>query len=267
MEKLNIAEIKQCELFLLIKFAEFCDNNNLCYTLAGGTLLGAIRHKGFIPWDDDIDVMMPRPDYIRLEKLLEKNGELDYVGIAHGENNYPFIKIIDKKVRVEMPYTSSPDSDYLWMDVFPIDGLPSDDRENRRCFSHALFLRKWLGFSSAKIGKGTTIAKSIFKIPFILLARPIGSQRFAKLVDKYCQKYDFDQCDYVGGICWGYGPQERMPKKEWLKREEVEFEGHKFWAPGCWDLYLHNLYGDYMQLPPEEKRVNHKMIAWKENNT
>ena len=90
----------------------------------------------------------------------------------------------------------------------------------------------------------------------------IGSYRFAQWIDNYCQKIKFEESEYVGGICWGYGPQERMPKKEWLERVKMEFEGHEFWAPGCWDLYLRSLYGDYMKLPPEEKRVTHNMVAY-----
>jgi lipopolysaccharide cholinephosphotransferase len=179
--------------------------------------------------------------------------------------NYPFLKIFDKRVTIEMDYAQDVGASYLWIDVFPIDGLPADDKTNRSMFAVSLFLRKLLLISNAKIGKGTSMVRTIAKIPVYFILKPLGKYRIARWIDTFCQRYSFDESAYVGGLVWGYGPQERMPRQEWLARTKVEFEQYSFWAPGCWDYYLTQLYGDYMKLPPKHERVAHCMkIQFKE---
>ena len=262
MKEIDLKTIKQYELGLLKMFSKYCDEHGLCYVLAGGTLLGAVRHKGFIPWDDDIDVMMPREDYNRLLALNSKTKEMEIRTISDGSSSIPFIKIIDSKTAIDSKYAETENANSLWIDVFPIDGLPEDWNKVNKIYKHVNFLRKCHGVTRSKFGTGTTRLKMFGKAFLYAPLKIIGSYRFAQWIDNYCQKIKFEESEYVGGICWGYGPQERMPKKEWLERVKVEFEGHEFWAPGCWDLYLRSLYGDYMKLPPEEKRVTHNMVAY-----
>lgn len=262
MQRITMQEIRDRELKLLIEFSKFCDKNNLIYVLAGGTLLGAIRHRGFIPWDDDIDVMMPRSDYNRLIALNNKTNELEIRTISNESSCIPFAKVIDAKTMTSNEYAGIDNADSLWIDIFPIDGLPCDWKKVKKIYRDIKFLRKCHGVTLSKFGTGTTKVKSIGKAILYVPLKIIGSFQFARWIDNYCQKIKFEESDYVGGISWGYGPQERMPKKEWLERVKVEFEGHEFWAPGCWDLYLRNLYGDYMKLPPEEKRITHNMVVY-----
>ena len=262
MQKLELEKIKTIELDILKRFSSYCDEHNLCYALAGGTLLGAVRHKGFIPWDDDIDVMMPREDYNRFLELNAKKKELEIRTISDGSSCIPFIKIIDPSTTIDAKYVETENANSLWIDVFPIDGLPDDLKKVRAIYKHTMFLRKCHGITMSRFGTGTTKLKSIGKTLLYFPLKMVGSYKFAQWIDAYCQRFKFEDSDYVGGISWGYGPQERMPKKEWLERVKVEFEGHEFWAPGCWDLYLRSLYGDYMKLPPEEKRVTHNMVAY-----
>lgn len=262
MKQLNLNEIKQCELELLKKFAEYCDENNLCYTLAGGTLLGAIRHKGFIPWDDDIDVMMPRSDYLKFQELQKRKPTLICKSISDQTSGNPFTKILDENTVIESEYATDEETDHLWIDVFPLDGMPTNKVLLKLQFLIRDAFRWGILWSKAKIGKGTTWFRKIIKLIFVFPAKLIGAKRFSKWLEQYCMLWKMDKYDQMGGLVWGYGPQESMPKKEWLQRVKVEFEGHEFWAPGCWDLYLTNLYGDYMQLPPEEKRVTHNMVAY-----
>lgn len=262
MKKLTLTDIKNCELGILIDFSQFCDKNNLCYVLAGGSLLGAVRHKGFIPWDDDIDVMMPREDYERFFKINECEKIFEIRSITDGSGPIPFAKLLVPDTVIDSKYSDMPNTNSLWIDVFPIDGLPASEKQVEKIYLYARFLRKCHSITVAKFGTGTTIGKKIGKLLLYYPLKLIGSYRFAQWIDRYCQKIKFSDSEYIGGISWGYGPQERMPKKEWLERVKVEFEGHEFWAPGCWDLYLRNLYGDYMKLPPEEKRINHSMVAY-----
>lgn len=262
-QQLSLSEIKNIELEILRRFAKCCDENNFRYYLCGGTLLGAIRHKGFIPWDDDIDVLMPRPDYI---KFLEKNADTQQFNVGTIWNksaNIPFAKIFDVTTKIDQKYSNCINMEHLWIDIFPMDGLPDEDKRCIWLYKKARFYRKMLSLSEAKYGTGTTLAKKVVKSIMYPLARLIGSERWVTLLDRYAQQYEFEKCENVGGVVWGYGPQERMKKEEYIPYIEVEFEGHKFHAPKCYDKYLRNLYGDYNQLPPQNQRLNHSMVAWK----
>lgn len=255
-------EIQEYELDLLRAFSEYCNKYDLRYTLCGGTLLGAIRHKGFIPWDDDIDVMMPRPDYERFLAQQIVCPEFEVCSLELNTSVQPFSKIVNKHIQINNEYLDDLSIDYLWMDVFPMDGYSADDAKNQKDWKYLRILRFLFKYSVAKLGAGTTGFRKYAKIPVILFAKAIGARRISNWIAEFCKKSKYEDSEYVGGKCWGYGPCERMLKSEWEKRVKVEFEGHEFWAPGCWHEHLTNLYGDYMQLPPVEKRITHNMKAW-----
>ena len=132
MKKLTPAECKLRILNLLVEFADYCDTNNLRYYLLGGTLLGAVRHKGFIPWDDDIDVCMPRPDYERFIELQSKNKKIEFRCIENNTSDLPFMKIIDKKTFVRQLYTAESETSNLWVDIFPFDGWAFDEQQSKK---------------------------------------------------------------------------------------------------------------------------------------
>lgn len=255
-------EIKRVEFEILCRFSKYCDENNLRYYLCGGTLLGAIRHKGFIPWDDDIDILMPREDYEEFLKMNQESKIFSIGTIRDNSCNLPFTKIFDTKTFVDQKYSQCLNMNHLWIDVFPMDGLPNSKFERKLVYKKARFFRKMLGVSESKLGTGTSVCKKIFKSLIYFPSRWIGASRWAKWLDAYAQKYSFTDSTYIGGLVWGYGPQEAMLKKDYLPYVEVEFEGKFFHAPKCYDTYLKNLYGDYMELPPEEKRLNHSMVVW-----
>ena len=117
--------------------------------------------------------------------------------------------------------------------------------------------------SRAKAGKGTTVLRRALKAPIVALAHLIGTKRLLGHVDRVAKHWDYDTSEYVGAITYGiYGPGERCLRREVVDFCQVEFEGRKLQAPGCGDRYLHQIYGDYMQLPPEEKRKDHRLKAW-----
>lgn len=267
MKKLELEQVKIYELKILKCFDDFCKCYNLQYFLAGGTLLGAIRHQGFIPWDDDIDVCMPRKDYLKFIGLSSvfENTFSSLIVKSNILNNLslPFTKVIDKRTIIDSKYSKDDNNSHLWIDIFPVDGLPNSIKQVNTIYSACSMYRTILLLNDARLGVGTTFIKKYAKYILRPLARIYGKQRCIENIEKIAAQYPYDECKYVGAITWGlYGVGERMLKEEFEKTIEVEFEGYKFPAFSCWDSYLKGLYGDYMQLPPIEKRKTHDMIAY-----
>lgn len=267
---LSTAETQALLVEMLQQFADYCQKHGLRYYLVGGTLLGAIRHKGFIPWDDDIDVGMPRPDYERFLELVQTepvNETYQVLSLKDGSSPLPFAEMIHKKTRVERPTLKYLENDlvvqHAFLDIFPQDGWPEEEAEAKKVVKKAEKLRFMNKLAKAKIGEGKTLLRTLGKIPFALAAKAVGAFTINKKLDTFAKKYDYDSSKYVGAITYGiYGIGERCLREEVIAFTEVEFEGRKFCAPGCWDSYLKGIFGDYMTLPPEEKRVNHELKVW-----
>lgn len=268
MKSLNLKQIKEVELNILLSFQKCCQENELMFYLCGGTMLGAARHKGFIPWDDDIDVCMPRPHYSRLIKLYRKNPNilpphLKLICYEMGTMNYPFMKIVDTRTRCAKEFLNEGGMDELWIDILPVDGLPADEKEVKKVYKEVSLARQILMWNNAKIGNGKTAIRRILKYVAIPTAKLIGTKRSNRFIRQLVRKHPYSRSEYVGIITWGlYGSSERMKKTEFETPVEVEFEGHLFPAMSCWKSYLENLYGDYMKLPPVEQRVTHDMKVW-----
>lgn len=269
-EEINIEEIKRVQLNILCEFSKFCEKSKLRYYLSGGTLLGAIRHKGFIPWDDDIDVNMPRPD---LEKLFQITGGKinDYLYIGYpskSPNHYhPFIRIYDTRTVMFGTIKSGEVGYYtnIYMDVFPIDGLPDSDLLTKIEFNIIKILMTLGKADFYSEAKASTLYKKIAKLFMKPLIKSVGFQNWNKLIIYFAKKNDFDSQKYVGAITStaNYGLREKVIKKDYVKQIDVVFEGEKFKAPANYDIYLSNLYGNYMALPPENQRKpEHNFKAW-----
>ena len=192
MKKLGLKEIQQRELEIFKKFVEICEQYGIRYYLAGGTLLGAARHKGFIPWDDDIDVNMPREDY---ETLLSHADEIgasgDYKLVAGelGNLNYPFAKIYDLHTNIRKLYDDDDTERNLWIDIFPMDGLPDDEKKVEDIFHRTLTARKMLRLKMARSGEGKTALKKALKPLIKMLLRPIDDQKLLDYIINTCQTY------------------------------------------------------------------------------
>jgi LPS biosynthesis protein len=255
-------EIRGIQLNMLDQLAEFLRANGLRYYLSGGTLLGAVRHKGYIPWDDDIDINIPRPDCEKLFQLC--GGKIgDYVLCRGGEEDIYskrcfWYRLYNPEVLVESYMGGVSKEPYympLYIDIFPIDGFPEGDFATK-VFCHRLSLRCKILLVAANdkvVGK-TAFRKLIHYIAYVpvhLIGYRFWCRRFLRLA----QKYRFDDCNYVGATTIvHYLPREKMEKEPYLRPVAMEFEDRSFDCPGSYDTYLKSLYGSYWELPPEEKR-------------
>lgn len=269
MKIVTFREMQEAELQILDELDGICKKTGLRYSLVGGSLLGAVRHKGFIPWDDDVDVGMPRPDYLKLIDIFEdccscKNLFLQ-TGAEHGGEERPFLKICDRNITIKSDLVRS--AEYLGIDIFPIDGLSDDEAQRKKDLSRAQRLRRIIVHSGADLSslekwKGI---KSFFVKLFHMYAKLYGKERATRELIALSQSYEFEHQEFCGIIAWAtYGKGEGYPKSGFDNMAELEFERRSYPAINCWDYYLRNLYGDYMQLPPESQRKTHEMLAFQE---
>lgn len=265
MHKLTKDEIKKIEFGLLLELDRFCKSHCLRYYLAGGTLLGSVRHKGFIPWDDDIDILMPRPDY---EKLVQTfHSENNNVAIRSNRLNNldgPFAKLVALDTIVQDEFADDNIDKNLWIDIFPVDGLPEDTVLVKKIFQNTNFNRRILRLVDCRLGRGKTTFHKYMKYLLKPLANLYGKKRCIENIEKYITVYRYEDEEYVGAVTWGmYGVNEKMRKELFEQTVEVEFEGHRFPAFSCWHEYLKKLYGaDYMNEPAPEKRESHSISAY-----
>lgn len=256
MRKLNIEEIKNRELNILISVDKFCRENDIRYSLCGGTLIGAIRHKGFIPWDDDIDIFMPRPDYNRF--ITSYSDPFYKVMFCNRDNNYIglFAKVYDDDTILEENGNFG-ETVGVNIDVFPIDGLPSNKLIR-------YFHLKWMKFLQGLIvsasvndySKRSFVRKIQIFIIKLLLSFIKNKHGIALFTIDQAQKYKYEESELVADVVWGYGMKEVIKKDITNNYIEGVFENHYFKYIKDYDVYLTNIYGDYMSLPPDEERVN-----------
>lgn len=260
MIELTDKEIKNRLLKIMIQFKKLCDIYGLEYSLVGGTLLGAIRHKGFIPWDDDVDIAMDRPTYNRMISIFSRKNvlpsNLKLVGFDVENSIYPFIKIVDTQTKVDE--ITADESIGLWIDIFPIDGLPDDLKKIKKVYKEASILHSLISLIPSK-KEGSSKLKNIIKPMAINISKNvIGYKRINYWCKKLCLKYPYENAVNVGCIIWGRGlEKEAMLKSDFERKITVNFEGESFKAISNYDTYLTNLYGNYMSLPPENDREQH----------
>ena len=268
MKYLTTREIQLAELDILKKFIAFCNENNLTYWLYGGTALGAIRHNGFIPWDDDIDIIMPRSDYDKMTQLIndgKKVGDNLMVVIPELEKNPKYLigKVYDKTIQVEAK--NGHDNGYLWIDIMQLDGLPNDSERYRkkllmlRRIYLAKMKQKYHTYDATKTHKDNVIRK-IRSLPLYFL----NYHMFMDYYLKFCKKYNYEESKYVSNTCW-YNTPTKVFEKEWFsKTKQVKFEDIEANICAGYDEFLSKRYGEnYMEIPPREEQATHSFKAWR----
>lgn len=249
----DIKEIHRVLLKILVDFDRICREHNLTYYMVGGTLLGAVRHYGFIPWDDDIDIGMPRPDYERFIKLSQAEFP-NYLQVwnRHKRPGY-YMFNFSKLVNTETSMIPIENPDYtigLFLDIFPIDGS-----SNYSLFRKVQIqlIRFFQVLRSYKYLSRLYKQKSL-KSFFMKSLASIFSGCIHSILDKLVTSYNYSTSIYAGNLLGVYGIKEILPKTVFGEPVELVFEGHLFYAPCKYDLWLKHVYGDYMVLPPINKR-------------
>lgn len=253
MKKMTTQELKKVQLDILNVVAEYCDKNNIKYFLAYGTLIGAIRHKGYIPWDDDIDIVMTRPDYDKFLKFFnESNNKYEVMSFEKDKKFlYTFAKVCDNttllKEGKQIGCTLG-----VNIDVFPLDGIKNGNQLLKR----QIMLRHILDIKTASYSKNRKKIKSILLSIIKVVLCFIPTRRIIKSMIDNSKKFSYDECDMICNIVEG-APNNIPLNKEFFNGVlHTYFEDGFYNIPVGYDEWLKTAYGDYMKLPPKEEQVS-----------
>lgn len=269
MLEITLKELQKIELAMLLDFDRVCRKHNLRYSLAYGTLLGAVRHKGYIPWDDDIDIMMPREDYETLLTLADEQYEDGYEVWEHRKTEgyvHPIAKMVNTKtVLVEKLNIDKVKPLGVYLDIFPLDKISNDKTEQTALYNRCLKNAQHLAFSVLRFRKTGNPIKNIFKIIILAYYHLRGPRPYLKTLDKIINECDVLQNNLLKVIVFPEQLENAINGNEFDDLCELEFEGHYLYAIRNYDQWLTSSYGNYMQPPTEEHRVRtHDTITyWK----
>lgn len=266
MKTLTLEEIKTIEYDILSEVAAFCDGHEIRYYLACGTLLGAIRHGGFIPWDDDVDIAMPRPDYERFIREYTSSTYTLHDFRIDEAYPYPFAKVSDLRTCL-IEETEEPAKLGVYIDIFPIDGLPEDPKQRKEFFKTLEWDRRLLSWKRISRRKKVGFVHKIIQVFSKLALKPVSVQRLVRRYDAHIQRFSYETARSVGHFAtmavWG---SDEKPKTIFESAVKHKFERGMFNVPGGYDAYLVIEYGDYMELPPKEQQVSKHSysVCWRE---
>jgi lipopolysaccharide cholinephosphotransferase len=261
-------EHKKLMLEMLIAFDKFCQQHGLTYYLSGGTLLGAARHKGFIPWDDDIDVNMPRPDCERLMQL--SGGQIDRFELMPPNPSLKYFSYhwklyADSILVAKRAAGGIGDKVYpVFMDIFPIEGLPETEKLNEAHFAQIIKLKNRVNHARRlKVYLGRNPVRMIISRGFNLLYSLVGIKPLYEKVISHAKTLKFEDSTHVGVMMTNvHTTEERVVKSEYTPVIKMKFEGHDFPCPAGFDTYLRQLYGpNYMELLPIHQRFPRHNLA------
>ena len=256
LEQLHAKNLEMAKYFVKI-----CEENNLLCYFCGGGCIGAVRHGGFIPWDDDLDFFMPRTDYEKLEHIWKEKADTERYSINRPGSGYcdhnSMITIKDEQTTFIKPYQQDLDISHgLPLDIFPLDGYAPGTfkRKMQMCYAliYSLFATQVL---PEKHGKGMKIICS-------LLLKMVPSKKMRYRLWHFCEKrmsrFAFDKSEFITELCAGpHYMKKKYPAECFKEKVYFQFENTQMPIPKGYDIYLKTAFGDYMQLPPKEKQKAH----------
>ena len=257
-QKIDFHEFQKIAKEILKSLTDYLDAHELRYYLAYGTLLGAVRHSDIIPWDYDIDIQMPRPDFDRFLALCAQEAVAPHLKVFSWENykNYyqPFLKICDTRTRLVITKTKHTHIPLgVWVDIFPLDGVTADEEKNYEIQSAA---HKMLCAAQAPFNVTSNWKEWLWQVPRRWRGVFHAAAEDIKKENEIAQACPYDTSEYVGQIVSSDADlsKEVFPK-EWLNpAKTMQFGEYTYSVPAEYDAILRKQYGDYMQLPPEEQR-------------
>lgn len=267
--------VQLSQLSMLQIFIKICKKHNLRWYMIGGSLIGVLRHKGFIPWDDDIDIGMPRNDYDKFVSLQNDSIEPGYSVITHQNDKkwqFNFSRFVDDESEIIMHLTEIPQKCKIWIDVFPIDGLPTNKMLRWLHLKHILYLRYLVQIANVRnqvAYKATRpwYEKVVIRIlHFIPLGKLIDVNKTLSRMEKVLKKYDFCESLYAGNLLGKNREREITKTKWWGDPVSLPFENIMVNCPVDSDKIERNIYGDYMTLPDEKDRESHDIEIIKLRN-
>ncbi len=243
--KLQMGEVREMQMELMRYVRDTCERNGLRYYMCGGTLLGAVRHGGYIPWDDDVDLAMPMPDYLKFIKIVKNQGQYLSLNIFDYPDDYYnfFMRLINQDTYLkywEYPFLMTTG---VSIDIFPLFGLPSQQKEREFFYKTIRLLNE--RYISTYIENDKDTQKVIST-----------RHNLQRQIEDMMEQYSFDECEWIGNVLSKYREKEIMPRAIYQDYVHLKFENDLFAAAGGYVDYLSRMFGDYMQLPPERDRMN-----------
>ena len=262
MREIDLEEYKNILLEIMDCIHDFCEENDIHYYLLYGSMIGAVRHKGFIPWDDDIDIGMLRADYEKFCKCFNKqvrNRRFQLLSIDETPGYYlSFAKVADQNTVLEEEIADAINIG-AYVDVFPLDSCPGDLGEAENFAKKPGMLRKILLAKSLKWRKGRALGKNLVVSVCRPLLAPFSRERLIRKIDAAASEFKDDaQSKYIGEIVLSTYGSRGIWLREWFGDGRLyEFEGREYYGPCDYDKFLTGVYGDYMKLPPADQQVAH----------
>ncbi len=257
----TLKHIHDVELMILKDFIKFCDENNIDYFMYAGSLLGTIRHNGFIPWDDDLDVGMLRGEFEKFKRLYSSNEKYELLSIESEEDyTYFFAKLSLKNTRFEEEWASQLGFDIGFnIDIFVLDDLTDDKYKRSYQLKKAFLYNRLMIMSKIKLNDLPFVSKVISHSMYYLLnILKLNPTKLNKRCLNFLNKYSNANAKNVFDIsAMAHEYPLIYDKNDFRDFEKVKFEDVYVSVPKNYDKILTELYGDYMQLPPEDKRYNH----------
>lgn len=266
----QLRQLQLYELNLLKTFADICEKNNLRYYMIGGTMLGAVRHRGFIPWDDDIDIGMPREDYIRFLEIAQKSLPHQYKILNYKKDKdylRYFSRLVDTRVKIYNDSNTDTLIENAWMDIFPLDGTSNIGFVRNLQFLMLCVNRVMYHFSCFEqmvnlMRPGRPKYQQLI-IKFGMKFK-VGRRRDSKAIldkiDRKLQRYSFDKSDYVMNFFGAYVKKEVLPREWFGEAKKYQFEDAMLNGPAEYDIYLRQFYGEY-QIPPSDEHKDKHTIT------